>query len=180
MPPRSKILSMPKDLQEELNARLIADGFRNYEQLADWLNEELERRGMELRVTHSVVWRHGANYEEKLDKLRAATEQAKAIAEGAGDDEGALNDAVVRLIQERMFDLFMRMPDIDPDKVDLANLLKGIAQVTRASVSQKQFMQEVRKKANEAVKNINATAKKAGISEDTIRKIEEDVLGIVR
>ena len=42
MPPRSKILSIPKELQEELNARLVANGFRDYEALADELIERLD------------------------------------------------------------------------------------------------------------------------------------------
>ena len=180
MPPRSKVLSLPKDLQEALNARLVAEGFRNYEDLSDWLNNELATRGMELRISHAAIHRHGVKFEERLDRLRMATDQAKAISAGAGDDEGMVGDALVRLVQERLFTLLMDMGDIDPENVNVSGLLKGIADITKASVSQKKWMQEVREKARQAAKEITNIAKKGGLSEETIRQIEQQVLGIPR
>ncbi len=180
MPPRSKILSLPTDLQEALNARLVGTGFQNYQALATWLNRELEQRGLTLRVSAMSIHRHGEKFEEKLADLRLATEQAKALVQGAADDEGAINDAVLRLTQERLFTLLKEMDRIDPDKVNIAQLLRGIAQVSNATVPQKKWMVEVREKAKAAVKAIKKTAVKGGLSQAAIKEIEEQVLGIVR
>lgn len=180
MPPRSKVLSLPPDLQAALNARLVTSGFRNYEDLADWLNGELETRGLELRISHAAIHRHGVKFEERLERLRMATDQAKAIATGAEDDEGMVGDALVRLVQERLFSLLMDMGDIDPEKVNISGLLKGIADITKASVSQKRFMAEVREKVQAAAAAVTGVARQGGLSDEAIRQIEEQVLGIAR
>ena len=182
MPPRSKILSMPKDLQEELNSRLVSEGFRNYEDLSEWLNDELEARGMELRVSHMAVHRHGEKFESKLEALRLATDQAKALAEGAQDDEGAMGDALVRLVQEKLFTLLMDMGEIDPKKVNISGLLKGIAQITRASVTQKKWMAEVRveleRKKSALAEEVSSITAEAGLSEEDAGIIKAKILGL--
>lgn len=101
MAQRSSLLELPDDLRKQLNARLVAKGFSNYDGFAQWLNNELETRGLELRVSRSAIHRHGQKFEDKLETLRVATEQAKAISEGAEDDEGTMNDALIRLIQTK-------------------------------------------------------------------------------
>lgn len=178
MPPRSKILSMPRELQEELNARLVAGGFKDYEALAQWLNIELQARGLALTVSHMAVPRHGEKFAERLERLRLATDQAKALADGAGDDEGAMSDALVRLVQERLFTLLMEMGDIDPKKVNISGLLKGIAQITKASISQKQWMVEIQGKIKAAAERATGVATRGGLSADAVDAIKREILGI--
>src|SRR3990172_10018833 len=96
MPPRSKILSMPRELQEELNARLVAGGFKDYEALAQWLNIELQARGLALTVSHMAVHRHGEKFAERLERLRLPTRQVKGPVGGAGGDVGAVREPPLR------------------------------------------------------------------------------------
>jgi hypothetical protein len=182
MPRRSKLLDLPSDLREAVNQRLVAGGFAGYEALAEWLNDELAARGLELRISKSAVHRHGEQFEAKLERLRVATEQARALADGAEDDEGAMNEALVRLVQTETFDVLMTLGEMEPEQKArvMGKLNVGIARIVRASVSAKKWRQEIREKARAAAEVIKETARRSGLSDDVIRTIEEQVLGISR
>lgn len=180
MPPRSKIIDLPDDLRDELNQRLINNGFSDFVALSDWLNSELEARDMVLRVSKNAIWRHGEKFSDRLDSLKMATEQAKALVESSPDDEGAVGDALIRLTQEKLFHILVNIDTEDVKKINLSNLTKGIAQLTRATVRQKEWMLEFRDKTKQAAEVIKKRAKKEGLSDDAIAAIENDVLQIAR
>lgn len=178
MAQRSSLLELPDDLRKQLNARLVAKGFSNYDGFAQWLNNELETRGLELRVSRSAIHRHGQKFEDKLETLRVATEQAKAISEGAEDDEGTMNDALIRLIQTKTFETLRDMEDGQPiHKIGLM-----VARLVRASVNQKKWSTEYREKLNakkqEAATKVEALTKKSGLSKDVATQIRAEILGI--
>lgn len=180
MPRRSSILALPDDLRDALNARLVKTGFRDYAELAEWLNEALDARELELRVSKSALHRHGQQFEEKLDKLRLATEQAKALAEGAEDDEGAMGDALVRLVQEKLFTVLMDM-EVDPSKVQLGSLLKGVAQLTRSGIATKKFMREARDRTEQRLAALERETTGDGqpkFDPATLRRVREEIYGI--
>lgn len=157
MPPRSKVTTLPKDLKEWLDALLISSSFGGYEALA----AELKERGF--AISKSSLQRYGAGFEERLGALRAATEQAKAIVAEVGDEEGATNDALVRLVQER---LFVAMTETDPEKrlgmEWLPEIAKAIGNLTRASVTNKEYARKVRKEDAAKLAKLEAEAAAAG------------------
>ena len=172
---RSKIdTELPRQVREELDARLVAQNFCKYADLHDWLARRLREHGLAITISRPAVKRHGKRLESRLQRLKIATEQAKALAAGAGDDEGAMSDALVRLTQERLFELLMSMGDIDPKKVNLSGLLKGVSEITKASVSQKRWMTEARAKISAAKADLKKELQgRKGITADTMRKIDE-------
>tara|TARA_R110002096_G_scaffold172484_7_gene346192 strand:- start:5277 stop:5843 length:567 start_codon:yes stop_codon:yes gene_type:complete len=182
MPPRSKIIDLPDDLRDELNERLINNGFSNYVALSEWLNAELEQRDMELRVSKNAVWRHGEKFEERLSSLKMATEQAKALTEAAPDDEGAMSDALIRMVQEKIFNILVNVGTDDVKKINLANLTKSIAQLTRATVRQKEWMVEIREKLEKSkastAEEAAGFAVKAGLSDEDADILKAKILGI--
>lgn len=173
MPPRGKVESLPKEVKAWLDKALIEGNFSGYELLAT----ELKGKGCD--ISRSGVHRYGKEFAERIEGIKKSTEMAKMLASEAGDDEGALNDALVRILQDKLFNIVMEMK-IDPAKINVASLSKSIADLARASISQKKYMAEVREKAKMAVDSIKDKAKAGGLSEDVIRQIEEQVLGIVR
>lgn len=181
MPRRSSLLQIPTDLRERLNARLVQQGFADYDGLLDWLNVELETAGLELRISRTALWRHGQQFEERLEALRLATEQAKAISEGAEDDEGAMTDALVRLTQEKLFSVLMQV-QIDPEHIDINKVGRMIADLGRASITQKKHMREVReeiaRKATAAAEKVAALTNKGGLSPEVAAQIRAEILGI--
>lgn len=178
MPPRSKVDLLPDPVREELERRLMKGGFSGYRDLAAWLAEQ----GFEISKSSLHAW--GQDFEARVGALKRVTAQARAIVAESPDDEGSMNDALIRLTQERVFGLMMDL-EIDLGPGELAKVTKAVAELSRASVSQKRLMAEVRaemeRQAREAAAKVaDGAARKAGLSADARRRIEEEILGISR
>lgn len=170
MPKRSSILQLPEEIRDELNRRLVANSFSGYQGFSDWLGE------LGFEISRSSVHRHGQQFEEKLAAIKIATEQARAIADAAGDEEGKMNDALIRLIQQKAFDTLVDLQE-DKDGI-LPKMGIMVARLSRASVGQKKWQAEVRGKAREAARKISKELKKRGLSEEAAEAIKKDILGI--
>ena len=171
MPRRSKVKSLPQDVREDLDEKLVEEGFQNYEELADWLDEQ----GYD--ISKSSVHRYGQEFEDRLEALRIATAQAKEITEQVGDDEGALGDALTAVVQEKAFGLLTSM-EMEDQEVEFTSLMNAIARLQKASVQQKKFRQEMREKAQQAADEAEEIAKEGGLSEEGAEKIRAKILGI--
>lgn len=167
---------LPEELRKRLDAKLITNGFRDYVALSEWLAGE----GFE--ISKSALHRHGSDLERKLETLKLSTQQAQLIAKEVPDEEGAMNDALMRMYQQKLFDLMMALGDIDPDDVDVSKLGLTLARLTRASVNQKKWMREVRatlkQKVEAADAKIAEVTRTAGIAPATAQTIRNALLGI--
>lgn len=175
MPQRSKVTSLPEEIKASLDRKLIRSGFSGYGMLEEWLLEQ----GYE--ISRSAIHRYGSKFEERLGAIALATEQAKAIASAAEDDGNAMSDAVIRLIQEKVFQLLIDMEEIDPEKISLPQVGTMIAKLTSSSVSVKRQQREYRERAEAAAKeieNLLGQSKNRGLSEDMAAQIRSKVLGI--
>ncbi len=170
MPPRSKICLLPKDIREGFEKKLISGGFADYDGLAAWLKEQ----GFE--ISRSAAHRYGKEFEDKLSAIKIATEQAKAITEAVGDEEGAMGEALTRLAQEKAFNVLIEMETAG--EISLASLGRMIADLNRASISVKKWTREVREKAQKAVQNIEEKGKARGLSPEAMKMIKEEIYGI--
>jgi hypothetical protein len=171
MPPRSKVEQLPKEAKEWLDAALVEGNFAGYELLAS----ELKARGFDISKT--AVHRYGQEFAERLKILRVATEQARAVIEAAPDDDDSVNQALLRITQEKLF-TFMLDYQIDPEKVDMAKITRSIADLAKASTGAKDFAIKVRAKAKEAAAEVADTVKKAGLTDEAAEQIRRRILGI--
>lgn len=172
MPKRKAVDLLPELIRSDLNSRLIAGGFSGYEALSEWL----QAKGF--GISKSALHRYGTKFEERCQSLKLATDQAKAIVAESPDDEGAMNEALIRLVQEKSFNLLMDL-EIDPETIEFPKLVRAIADSSRASVGQKKYRAEVRKTTlDEAASAAHKAARKKGISEDTADFIRRQILGI--
>ena len=171
MPPRSKVHALPPELKEWLDNELMARGFADYEQLA----ADLKARGAD--VSRSSLQRYGSPFEKKMAQLKLAGEQARALVDAAPDDEDKLGAAVIRMTQEKIFNLLLEL-DINPEEVDVNKLFKNAAEIGKASVSQKRFSSEVRARAEAAAANVEKIAKKGGLSAEAVEQLRREILGI--
>lgn len=142
MAPRSKVHSLPPELKEWLDAELVRRGFGDYVQLA----ADLKARGAD--VSKSSLQRYGSPFEQRMAQLKMASEQARALVDAAPDDEDKLGSAVVRMTQEKIFNLLMEL-DIKSEDVDVNKLFKNAAEIGKASVAHKRFGMEARAAAKE-------------------------------
>lgn len=175
MPRRSKILDLPPEVKAELDRRLITGGFRDYEGLSDWLQEQ----GYD--ISRSGIHRYGQGFEDRLASIRIATEQARAVSEAVGDNEGHMNDALIALVQEKAFDVLVNLQTEDPDAFAKIFPKMGlmVAKLSRATVEQKRWMSEAKGKASAAAEEVVKTVRKGGLSESTAEEIRKKILGIV-
>lgn len=168
MPPRSKVASLPKSVKTWFDKALVENNFSDYEALA----EELASRGFS--ISKSALHRYGQDFESKLSALKMASEQARAVVAAAPDEEGAVNEALMRLVQEHLFKLLMT----DGDKMDLPKVAKAVAELGKASVVQKKWQAEFREKAEAAASRIEKIAKKGGLNQATVDEIRREILGM--
>lgn len=168
MPPRSKVAGLPAEVKAWLDQALVESNFSGYE----LLSEELESRGYS--IGKSALHRYGTEFEDKLAALKMSSEQAKAVVQAAPDDEGAVNEALMRLVQEHLFKLLMA----SDGKMDLPKVAKAVAELGRASVVQKKWQAEFREKAEAAAARVEKIAKKGGLNATTVDEIRREILGM--
>lgn len=152
MPPRNKVETLPKAVKEWLDAALLENGFAKYELLA----AELATKGH--AIGKSSLHRYGSKFEERMAQLKVSVDQAKALVAASPDDEGAMSEALIRLTQDKLFQILVEL-EVDPAKVNLSGLTRSIAELARSSVGQKKWQIEMRAKTAERMKVVEAEAK---------------------
>ena len=133
---------MAPQVRRALEARIAAGGFATVEAFTKWMY----RHGYRIEradARSSVARRHRRRLrpqsasgqpaddapalERKLNVVRRATEQARAILAAAPDDEAALSDALIRLVQQIDFDILVQL-EADGAKV----IPRALAEITRS------------------------------------------------
>lgn len=168
MPPRSKVQQLPANVKAWLDKYLVDTNFSGYEALS----AALEERGYS--IGKSALHAYGQSFEDRLAALRQSSEQAKAVVTAAPDDEGAVNEALMRLVQDHLFKLLMA----SEGKLDLPKVAKAVAELGRASVVQLKWKTEYRERAEAAAAKVEKIAKKGGLSADTVAEIRREILGV--
>lgn len=174
MAKRSTVEKLPKSVKSWLDGALIEGNFSGYEALS----EELGKRGCS--ISKSAIHRYGKAFQDRLESIKRRTEMAKMLNEHVSDDEGDMSDALTRLMQDRLFSLLEEIDAVEMGVGDIAKLTRAISDLGRSTISHKRFRQEVKEKAEAAAKSVRDIGDKAGISDDTLRIIEEQILGISR
>ncbi|MGN5220494.1 DUF3486 family protein [Aeromonas veronii] len=168
MPPRSKVAKLPANVKKWLDEALVEESFGNYE----LLSKELEARGHS--ISKSALHTYGQDFSARLSALKMASEQARAVVAAAPDEEGAVNEALMRLVQEHLFKLLMA----EGGDFDLPKIARAVAELGKASVVQKKWQAEVRTKLEDAAQKVEQIAKKGGMSSDVINTIRKEILGV--
>lgn len=176
MPPRSKVDGLPKAVKEWLDRTLVEGNFAGYEALS----AELKARGHDISKTG--LHRYGQAFEERMKMLKLSTEQAKAVVEASPDDTDTMNQALMRLTQEKAFQLMMAL-EVDPETVDFAKITRAIADLGRSSVNVKRYAAEAAEAARknllvEQQANLEKIAKKQGMSQEQLDFWIKDFLGV--
>ena len=171
MPPRSKVDLLPENIRQALNQKLIWNSFGNYTDLAAWLETE------GYKISRSAIHAYGQSFEERVDALQIATEQARALVESSPDDEDAMSGALVRLTQEKLFRLLLKLP-VDPEKISLPQLTRAIADLSRVSIVQKKWRSAIREATAKAAESVEKVVREGGLSKETADQIRREILGI--
>jgi Protein of unknown function (DUF3486) len=176
MPPRSKVEGLPKAVKEWLNSALVEGNFAGYTALS----AELKSRGHDISKTG--LHRYGQAFEERLQALKLVTEQARAVVAAAPDEDDAVNQALVRITQEKLFSLMMDL-EIDPKTVDIAKITKSIADLARSSINVKKFRVEVEAETRKRIRQeqndkLESGIKARGMGPEMAEWLRREVLGM--
>ncbi len=165
---------LPKAVKAWLDAALIEGAYGRYEALSAALKE----RGHD--ISKSALQRYGSKFDKTLATLKVASEQARAVVNAAPDDEGAVSEALMRLVQEKLFQVMLNF-EVDPDKpLNIASAAKAVAELSRATVTTKKWQEEVRAKAATVADAAAKLALSGGLSEKAADEIRTKILGIVK
>lgn len=180
MPRRSVISQMPEDQRKALDKQIIARGFGGYRDLEEWLFDEF---GIEL--SYVSIHAYGKDLQRKLEAIKTSTNAAMAIAEAAPDDADMRSNAVISLIQTEFFNLLVNLEEANEAKDQnermklLALVSDGFGKLTRASVIQKQWMAEIKRKIEAADKKITEIGRKAMITPEVLQTIRREVYQLI-
>lgn len=168
MPQVSKAQRLNAEDKQWLDQQLVQRGFSGYTELEALCKD----RGID--ISSSSLHRYGSTFKDRLDSVKLVTEQARAVVAEAPDDEGAINEALMRLVQEKLFGVVM---EVEMAPGDIGKIAKAIADLGRASVSQKRLAAEVRKQALEDAANSAESAGRAqGVSDDGIAAMRAAIM----
>jgi hypothetical protein len=165
---------LPKELREQLDKTLIEKAFAGYQSLSDWLAE----RGF--KISRSSLQRYGSQFDRRLEAVTIATQQARALAEAEPDREGAMTDALARLVQEKMFAVLVEAEEMD--NTQLTRLARAIANLGRATVTQKKWAESMRERLDvqkrTAVEAVGEMVHAGGLTPEAAARIRSVLLGI--
>lgn len=182
MPRREAIGTLPDDVRAWLDKSLMQGNFSGY----TLLEAELKERGFQ--ISRSAIHRYGQKFERRLAAIKASTEAARMLTEGAADDQDARSEAVIALVQTELFESIVNLQEASDEDIDPADRLgllsaaaKNIATLSRASVNLKQYQAKVRAEdaAKLAALEGEAKAGKSTLDLATIKRIREELYGIV-
>lgn len=124
---RSAVSRLPPELRDELDRRLIEGGFSDYSGLTEWL------AGNGYEIGRSAVHRHGSQLERRIEQIRIASEEARAIEAAVEDDGEAIAFAVLTQAQVMLHRIAMAAED---GNAQLAcQQARALADLTRAGIS---------------------------------------------
>ena len=122
-PYKGKIKRLPPDLRAEFDRRLVAGAFSDYRGLARWLREN------GYSISHTALARYGRALDRKLEALKLATEQARAVVKAAGAADDTINEGLMRLVQGDLFRVLVELKEADPEKIDVNSLARNVASI---------------------------------------------------
>lgn len=171
MAKRSAIDMLPEDIRRQFEQRLVDSGFSNYTDLADWLATQ----GYE--ISRSSVHRAGSKFQQRLDAVKRASQQAVEIVKYFPDDDAMVSQATVRMVQGRLMDLLVEEDDLEP--AALAKIARAIADITRTDMVQRLKLEELRDKIKDKLAELEKEVKRGATPEELESKIRE-VYGFVQ
>ncbi len=173
---RSSVELLDKRLKDEVD-RLVREG-----RTIDDIVEHLQGLGGD--ASRSSIGRYAKKARDKMERYREAQQVAavwvQKITEDPTSDVGRLNAEMLKTVAYQQLSE-MGDGDAKVDPGDIMVLARAIKDLEIAGRHNLQRELEIRKAAVQAAaKKVGTAGKKAGLSAEAIRQIEEEVLGIVR
>ncbi|MDR2187001.1 MAG: DUF3486 family protein [Azonexus sp.] len=176
---RSSIDGLPPEVRRWLERALQDQNFSGYQALETVLREQ------GYAISRSAIHRFGKKIEDRFAAIKASTEAARFLTEGAADDQDARSEAVIALVQTELFESIVNLQAAGDEELEpaeriglLSSAAKNIATLARASVNQKKFRLAVQEKVAAAADAVERIASQGGLSAGAVDEIRRSILGI--
>ena len=176
-----KIKKLPPDLKEQLDQMLTEGTLHSCRQLAKWLGDN----GFE--ISHAAIHKYGQKFERRLDSVRIATEQARIVCEQFKDDDEQMQNALMRLVQTRLFEVLSAVNETETGDaeaeeatvapVNVTALARSVSGLARAETEHRKWAERARANVAEAEKKVDE-ARAKGLSKDAAEQIKAVLLEI--
>jgi hypothetical protein len=176
-----KIKKLPPDLKEELDRMLTEGTLHSCRQLAKWLGDN----GFE--ISHAAIHKYGQKFERRLDSVRIATEQARIVCEQFKDDDVQMQNALMRLVQTRLFEVLSAANETETGEanaeeatvapVNVTALARSVSGLARAETEHRKWAERARANVAEAEKKVDEAQAK-GLSKDAAEQIKAVLMEI--
>lgn len=179
---RSSIDGLPEEVRRWLERALAESNFSGYQSLEEVLREK------GYQISKSAIHRYGQKIERRFAAIKASTEAARMLTEGAADDQDARSEAVIALVQTELFESILNLQEAENEELDpaeriglLSSAAKNIATLARASVNQKKFRLELQAKVQAKMAELESEARsgQSGLDLATVQRIAQDVYGLL-
>jgi hypothetical protein len=142
MPLRSKVITtLPPNIREEVERRMMAKRFSDYEGLAEWVREQ----GYD--ISGDSLWRYGKLFREEIAVTQLALHQARALADETPDRKGRMTQALIQVVQQKLLSALAEADELDP--AGLSRLVHTIAELNRVALLQQQLTTDTRREKRE-------------------------------
>jgi hypothetical protein len=172
---------LPAEVRALLEQELRRRGFGQFDEIVELLRQH------GVTVSRSAVGRFSQRLQRQTETIQATTEAARAIA-GIVDEKDDRSAAVIALVQSQMFESLLAVQEVNEEEDAservqlLAKAARAMADVSRASISQKKWALEMKARLENAKTNaaesVSRIASTGGLSADLISQIRREVLGI--
>lgn len=187
MAQRSSITQLPAEIKAAIDQRLIGSSFSGYRDLSEWLQEQ------GYILSKSALHRYGKSFEDRLSSLKLSHDFAIAYKQALPDDQGARAEVLTDLAQDTLFNLMLQLQkkaqdlegadEEDGGLIDLSNVLskvtRAISDVNRSGISVKKYASEVKDRLDAKFQALEGQASKGGLDAETLRKVREEIYGLV-
>jgi hypothetical protein len=172
-----KIKRMPKDLKKQLDA-MMSDGSATSQQLAKWLQDN----GFE--ISSRALRQYGEDFEQRLDAVRLATEQARIVCEQFKDDDPDMQTALMRLVQTQLFQVLAASNGQDATKVrpetapiNIGALARCVSNLVKAEADHQKWADRTRARISAAEQKVEEATTK-GLSKTAAQQIKAVLMEI--
>lgn len=181
MPRRASIEGLPEEVRRWLERALTEQNFSGYQALEKMLREK------GYAISKSAIHRYGQKIERRFAAIKASTEAARLLTEGAADDQDARSEAVIALVQTEIFESIINLQEASEEDLSAEDRLgllsaaaKNIATLTRASVNLKKWKLEVRGKLEAKMAELEQRSggEKGRLDPETLRIVREEIYGV--
>lgn len=176
MPPKQALKNLPAKIRNQLDERLLQNGFGNYTELANWLRE----KGYEF--SRATVARYGHDLEKSIEEMRLATQQAQQMRECLADDEAALSEMALQMIQSLLFTKMVKAGSSLESK-EMVSIAKAITEASKSTLAVKKYQEELQERLAVKFAQLEKESQDNGsaggsIDPRTLQRIREEIYGV--